>query len=370
MTLLFVAIGFVAATGLSWLLVRLIRVLALHWNVVSVPNERSSHDRPMPILGGLAIVVLDLAIWLALGTTGHIISLAHALIFVSAALLIAVVSLIDDLRHVPYPIRLLAQGTAVTMVLSGWTSWSTLTIPLFGAVSLGFVGAVLSFLWMMGLTNTFNFMDGVDGMAAGQAVVSGLGWVILGTLTGHPFSALMGGVLAATSFGFLLHNWQPARIFMGDVGATFLGFSFAALPLIAAQHDPRLGFAGVLLVWPVVFDPGWTTLRRFLRREPILSGHRAFLFHRLVHTGWTHRATATLYLFLPVIGAFLAVAWAEGTGPMHEAVLLITGAGCFVLWLIVRREENRTLHCRDDIPRRLGENDEAALREGDVALEA
>ena len=101
-------------------------------------------------------------------------------------------------------------------------------------------------MWIVGLTNAYNFMDGIDGIAGVQAVVAGLGWLLLGGLAGLPALGALGLLTAASSLGFLIHNWPPARIFMGDVGSAFLGFTFAFLPAVAVQDDPRLGVAGLL----------------------------------------------------------------------------------------------------------------------------
>ena len=107
-------------------------------------------------------------------------------------------------------------------------------------MSLGRLGLIITFLWIVGLTNAYNFMDGIDGIAGGQAVVAGLGWAGLGYLTDQPLIGLLGLLLAASSLGFLGHNWPPARIFMGDVGSAFLGFTFAVLAVAAAQRDTRV----------------------------------------------------------------------------------------------------------------------------------
>jgi UDP-N-acetylmuramyl pentapeptide phosphotransferase/UDP-N-acetylglucosamine-1-phosphate transferase len=198
-------------------------------------------------------------------------------------------------------------------------------------------------LWIVGLTNAYNFIDGIDGMVGGQAVAAGAGWIMLGLLTNHPLLVGLGGLLAASSLGFLIHNWQPARIFMGDAGSTFLGYSFATITIIAAQMDPKLALAGVFLVWPCIFDTGFTVIRRLQQRRNIFAGHRTFLFHRLVGAGWSHAGASTLYLTLPVVGALLAFTWDKGTRSLHEVVVLATVAACYALWFLVRHEERRTV---------------------------
>lgn len=325
----------------SWGGVETIRRLAPQLRLVDVPNERSSHYRPTPLGGGIPLVLLTMLAWLLAGVFHPVllISTSHAVVFLVASGLIAGISLLDDLRPISYRLRLGIQLLSALLFVGGYASWSIITLPLLGTVSLGMVGLLLSLLWIVGLTNAFNFMDGIDGMCGGLTLSAGLGWAILGLLTHHLGVALLGGILAAGSLGFLLHNWHPASIFMGDAGATFLGFTFAVLPIIAARRDPALALAGVLLVWPAIFDSGFTVVRRLMKGENIFAPHRTFLFHRLVAAGWSHSRAASLYFGLPVLGAVLAITWAKGNPLLHATVGLGLIALCAALWLIVRHQE-------------------------------
>jgi UDP-GlcNAc:undecaprenyl-phosphate GlcNAc-1-phosphate transferase len=314
----------------------------VRWNILDIPNERSSHSRAVPLGGGVAIVCVNLAAWSYVGFITHIMSWQHALVFIVGALLVGTVSFIDDLGHVPYPVRLLVHGVAAAVFIFGYTSWNVITLPLLGALTLGAAGTVLTFFWIVGLTNAYNFMDGLDGTLSGQATAAGLGWIALGLLSGHPLLMGIGALTAASSLGFLLHNWHPARIFMGDVGSTFLGFSFAVLPVIAAHFDSRLALAGVLLVWPAVFDSSFTVARRLRRGENIFVGHRTFLFHRLIEVGWSQPAAASLYTALPIMGAVLACTWYKGNPIIHTIIGVTVGCACVGLWLLVRQQERRT----------------------------
>jgi UDP-N-acetylmuramyl pentapeptide phosphotransferase/UDP-N-acetylglucosamine-1-phosphate transferase len=329
---------------LTWIGVEGVRRIAPRLKLIAVPNERSSHSVPVPVGGGMAIFVVVLGVWLVLALFRHDLMPQHqAVTLVLAASLLAVVSLIDDVRHVPFLVRLGVHAMVALDLALGVARWTSITMPLLGTISLGAFGLVLTVLWIVGLINAFNFMDGIDGMAGGQAVAAGAGWVMLGLLTGSPLLTLMGGVLAASSLGFLVHNWHPATIFLGDVGSTFLGLSFAVLPVIGAHDDPRLAVAGVLLVWPAVFDSGFTVLRRLRNHENVFTGHRAFLFHRLVGVGWSHAAASSFYVVLPLLGAALAYTWEFGTRPIHEAVALALVALCLGLWRFVRAQEARQM---------------------------
>ena len=270
--------------GLAWvvsaILVRLIRAWAEHQAILDHPNERSSHTAPTPRGGGIAIVLLTLAgsaFWMT----------PRFAIVAVAAMVIAIVSWIDDLRHLPPALRLGVQILAALPV-------ATLFTPI--------VWAPLALVWIVGLTNAYNFMDGIDGIAGGQAVVAGLAWAWFGMATQQPLIAAIGLLIAGSSAGFLMHNWQPARIFMGDVGSAFLGFTFASLAVMA-WPNLRLVAAGVLVVWPFVADASFTFLRRALRRERVMEAHKSHIYQRLHQRGLSHAAVAMIYVVLAAGGA-------------------------------------------------------------------
>ncbi len=292
----------------SYLLVFSIRGWALRSNLLDIPNERSLHTQPVPRGGGLAIVVISLIgliiIWILRPTWPWSV----LFVYVSGAALIAVVSWLDDLRSLPNRVRFAVHSLSAALVILGIGYWSKVNLPLLGSINLGWLGLAITFLWIVGLTNAYNFMDGIDGIVGGQAVVAGLGWIVLGWLGNQPLVAVLGLLLASTSLGFLGHNWSPAHIFMGDVGSAFLGYTFAVLPVVMAQYDPRFAFAGVLLVWPFVFDTAFTFLRRLLNRENVFTAHRSHLYQRLVITGISHKTVASLYIGLAIIGLVCSVA--------------------------------------------------------------
>jgi UDP-N-acetylmuramyl pentapeptide phosphotransferase/UDP-N-acetylglucosamine-1-phosphate transferase len=183
-------------------------------------------------------------------------------------------------------------------------------------------------------------MDGIDGIAGGQAVLAGLGWAIIGTLIDLPFVGILGALLGAASLGFLFHNWPPALIFMGDVGSAFLGYSFACLAIIGASKDPPLAIAGVLLVWPFVFDTIFTFFRRLKNRENVFSAHRSHLYQRLVISGYSHRTVTLLYLGLDALGMLLAVLFVIRSVWTNILVIVILFLSCIFLWgLTVTREK-------------------------------
>jgi UDP-N-acetylmuramyl pentapeptide phosphotransferase/UDP-N-acetylglucosamine-1-phosphate transferase len=305
-----------------------LRVWAERRQILDVPNERSSHTRPTPRGGGLVIALVStiglLLAWFFYPAWPPVALAAYLL----GAWLIAAVSWLDDLRSLPSRLRFAAHSLAAIFVILAFGYWRVVNVPLAGPVNLGWLGLPITFVWIVGLTNAYNFMDGIDGIAGGQAVVAGIGWVLLGWLSRQPLCSVLGLLLAASSLGFLGHNWPPARIFMGDVGSAFLGYSFAVLAVIAAKSDPRLAAAGFLLVWPFVFDTTFTLLRRLRMRENIFAAHRSHLYQRLIILGYSHGRVSLLYAGLATLGGVLAVAWVLGAAaaPYLIAILIPTAA--------------------------------------------
>jgi len=308
--------------------------------MLDIPNERSSHTQPTPRGGGLLIVLVTLVgLWLAAPFLGIGVLTPALAAFSLAAALIAWVSWRDDLRPLPNRVRFGAHAAGALMVILFVGYWRSVELPLLPTFPLGWLGVPLTFLWLAGLTNAYNFMDGIDGLAGGQAVVGGLGWLALGQLVGLPLVSLMGVLVAGSSLGFLGHNWPPARIFMGDVGSAFLGFTLATLAVLGGLVDARLPFAGVLLLWPFAFDTIFTILRRLRRGENIFAAHRSHLYQRLVIAGWRHRTVTLLYLGLALLGVALALAWVGGLpGGALAAALLPPLCALLLWWGVVRVE--------------------------------
>jgi len=334
----FLIVGGLLATIVSFLGVAGLRVWAERHQVLDVPNERSSHTNPTPRGGGLAVVATTLVGWLpyALFMCGE--SWPRIAGYVIGGVLIAAVSWVDDLRSLPSPVRLAAHTVSALLVVAAIGHWQQVSVPPLGIVQLGWLGGPLTLLWIVGLTNAYNFMDGIDGIAGSQAVVAGLGWTVLGWLAGRPAVATLGLLVAAASLGFLSHNWPPARIFMGDVGSAFLGYTFAVLPLLASPADSRMAVTSLLFVWPFVFDPAFTLLRRLRRGENVFVAHRSHLYQRLVIAGASHLTVTLLYAALASLGVVAAFCWL--CWPSCAPFLVVALAAlCAIPWLLVRCTE-------------------------------
>ena len=248
-------------------------------HILDAPNERSLHEHPIYRTGGLAILAGVLIGWLLLATqSGWPASMSW---IATAAALIAMVSLVDDIKELTPLTRLMVHGLAAVVLIAGG-----LVIPW------GLFGLILTALAIVWMLNLFNFMDGMDGFAGGMAVL-GFGFLaIAGWLQGDPQYALYCGVVTAAAGGFLCLNFPPAKIFMGDAGSATLGLLVAACSLWGIHSDLFPLWFPLLVFSPFIVDATVTLLRRALNRERIWEAHCTHYYQRLVKVaGWSHRKT-------------------------------------------------------------------------------
>jgi len=275
--------------------------------ILDVPNERSSHTRITPRGGGIAIVavtvvsgLIALAIWPA--SRGVLLPL------LVAAAGVAYVSWLDDLKPLPNRIRFGAHLLGAIIVTWSAGPLEAMDFGSFGRLNLSSTAWPLTILWIVGMTNAFNFMDGIDGIAGITATIAGFAIAAGAACMGYAAVVTVSFGLAGASLGFLACNWPPARIFMGDVGSAFCGFMIATLPLcIAPISKEALVTAAGLAMWPFVFDTLSTIIRRLQKRENIFAAHRSHIYQRLVIAGKSHRDVSVLYAVLSLCGAAIGL---------------------------------------------------------------
>jgi Fuc2NAc and GlcNAc transferase len=275
----------VVAVG-SWGLTRVFRGYALTHGMLDVPGERSSHIQPTPRGGGAAIALTTLAGlgWLALT---DVMEWNVAVGFWIAGGVVAIVGFLDDRGHVGRGWRLLAHfGAAVVVLVSlGGTRPITVLDQAMGA----WVTWPLALLYIVWIINLTNFMDGIDGLAASEAVTVASGAALLYAIAGWPADAsIVPLVLAAAAAGFLIWNRPPAAVFMGDVGSGFVGLSLAAMSLHASMASASLFCAWLILLGVFVVDASITLIRRALRAERVYEGHRSHAYQHAAARWRTH----------------------------------------------------------------------------------
>lgn len=325
----------VAAGGASWLLTRFLRGYALERSLLDVPNHRSSHTVATPRGGGLAIAAASLGGIAALGALG-VVPLPAVLALLGGGAMIAAIGWLDDRSHVAARWRFLVHLAAASWALYWAGGLPALSLGTW-RVELGMAGPVLGALGIVWLTNLYNFMDGIDGIAAGQALVAGAAGATLLLVRDLPALAGLAAALAGAGAGFLVWNWAPARIFMGDVGSGYLGYMFGTLAVASenAAGPPVLAWAVLLGVF--VVDATVTLVRRMLRGEPWYVAHRAHAYQRAVDQ-WRRHATVTAAAL--AVSALLAMlAWWGTTAPaaLPGAVAAATALLAVIYWAVERR---------------------------------
>ncbi|KAB5619166.1 glycosyltransferase family 4 protein [Pseudomonas putida] len=267
------AIGALAA---SFWLTAVLRRYALSRSLLDIPNSRSSHSRPTPRGGGVAIVLSFLAALVVLWG-GNGASTADCLAVVGAGGGVAIIGFMDDHGHVAARWRLIGHFAAAAWALFWLGGWPTLTV--FGfPLELGWVGTCIGLLYLVWMLNLYNFMDGIDGIAGVEALSVCLGACLLYGLAGY-FSAIwMPLLLALSAAGFLLWNFPPARIFMGDAGSGFLGVVLGTFSLAAAGLEGAFFWSWLILLGVFIVDATVTLMRRLFRGEKVHEAHRSHAY--------------------------------------------------------------------------------------------
>jgi UDP-N-acetylmuramyl pentapeptide phosphotransferase/UDP-N-acetylglucosamine-1-phosphate transferase len=312
-----------------------------------VPNERSLHRVPVPRLGGVAIV-LGVGITLA-SANGFLPLLGQrdVVAWLVGASVIATLGFVDDIWPLPSLARLLVQVAVAAGVVHEALRAGSVEVAAGLRVPIGAdIALAPAVIFVVGVTNIFNFMDGMDGLAATQTVSAGIALATAASFAGQGDVALIGAVLAAAAWGFYVHNSPPATLFLGDAGSTFLGFSFSTFALLGATRSSPVPFSVVpLALSPFLLDGTFTIVRRLRHGERIWRAHRTHLYQRAVATGLTHRDVLTVYsVWCGVAGVAALLVATQGLAMTLAAGLgMVVGLGLVWRW-VVRREgaANRT----------------------------
>jgi len=297
-----------AAMAVAAVLTRALIEWTTSRGIIDAPNARSSHVRNTPRGGGLAIVVVVVAVAVVIAALRPE-ELSRIAGVIMPALAIAAVSWLDDVQSLRNRTRFAVHLGAAIAATAALGAVARIDLGSLGMIRLGVLAWPLTVLWIVGLTNAFNFMDGSDGIAGITAAAAAAGIAAAAAACGAGPVAVIAAAFAGAAGGFLTSNWQPARIFMGDVGSAFCGFMLAVLPLaVRADAVPEVLPVAMLALWPFIFDTSLTLLRRLRAGENIFHAHRSHLYQRLLIAGWSHRAVASLYGGLAAFGATVAVA--------------------------------------------------------------
>ncbi len=331
---------FVLAAALSYVLTPLVRRGAIRWGILDYPDElRRIHARPVPRLGGIAIyasLVLTLAALMMVDNLVAVQFQAHltrVLQMLAAATLVLLLGLYDDLRGTNARIKFTVQGAAALLLYVCGFQITRLWNPFGGTWDLGpALSLPLTVVWLVGITNAFNLIDGLDGLSAGAALFATVTLCIAALFYHQPVVVIVSIALAGAVVGFLRYNFSPATIFLGDSGSLFLGFLLAALSVEGSQKSTTAIAVAIPLVsfgLPIV-DTLWAITRRSVSKRPIFHGDLEHIHHMMLKRGLSRRqALITLYGVCAVLG-LLSLLFLNPQGKPIGLALFLIGVSVLV----------------------------------------
>lgn len=306
----------------------LVMKLSNRLRAVDKPDQRKMHQSPMPTLGGMAIFLSFVIGLVILQPT----SPYHIAIVIGATIII-VLGFFDDLYNLTAKAKFLGQIiAALVVVIGGGLQVEFINLPFGGQIEFGWLSAVVTILWIVGITNAINLIDGLDGLAAGISSIALLTIACMAILMGNVYVLTMSIILFWSIIGFLPYNFYPAKIFMGDTGALFLGFMIAVLSLLGFKNVTIISFIIPILILAVpILDTVVAIVRRLVQKRSISSPDRSHLHHRLVNVGLTHRQSV-IFMYL-LSGMFSMAAILLSMSTIWGAVLI--GTISFIVALIL-----------------------------------
>lgn len=333
-------LSFVIAFVVTFCTTPLVKKIAFKIGAVDIPkDDRRIHNKPIARLGGLAIFMgfLVSTLYLVISEfldSGELILDYRFIGLMIGILIIVIIGIIDDIKQLKAWIKLVFQILAALVVIMSGVKIEEITNPFssIGVTFLGMLSIPITVIWIVGITNAINFIDGVDGLAAGVSSIASLSLLFIAIFNQQQTDEvfLMAG-LAGAALGFLPFNFNPAKIFMGDTGSTFLGFTLAVISIIGLVKM----YAAIAIVIPLlalglpIFDMTMTILRRMFNRGSIMQPDRGHIHHKLMEMGLTQRQTVVaLYIISAVLGV---CAIQLATNGVLKALILLAATAIFII---------------------------------------
>lgn len=318
-------LSFAVSFIITFITTPFVKRIAEKIGIVDKPDEaRRVHKKTTPLLGGLAMFYGFIVSVILFGFDDM-----NMRGMVLGALIILVVGIIDDAKQLSAKVKLPFQVLAAIILILHDVKIDVLSAPSFisssGVIELGFWSVPLTILWIVGVTNAVNLIDGLDGLAAGVSSIACMSLFCISLIVGEYEVALITAALTGCCFGFLPYNFNPAKIFMGDTGSTFLGFILGSISIMGLFKSYAVVSVAVpfLVLGLPLFDTGFAIFRRMKAGKPIMSPDRDHLHHRVLDMGFSQKKTVgIIYLMCTVLGLCAVVLVSNG---IWQALLLITG---------------------------------------------
>ncbi|MGG5255336.1 glycosyltransferase family 4 protein [Neobacillus sp. SM06] len=324
-------ISFFAAT----LLTPLIKRLAFKIGATDKPNYRKVHQNIMPRLGGLAIFLSFI-----IGVTILKISFIKGVInfnpvaeyhwpIIIGSVIIILTGMVDDVKEISPKVKLAGQvAAAFIVVFFGNLNVEFINLPFGGKINFGILSIPFTMIWIVGITNAINLIDGLDGLAAGVSTIALFSIAGMAFIMGNLYVTIIALIVASGTIGFLLYNFHPAKIFMGDTGALFLGFMIGVLSLLGFKNVTFISLIVPIIILGVpISDTFFAIVRRMVNKQPLSAPDKSHLHHCLLRSGFSHRQTVLLIYAMSAILGLTAFIFSQATvwgSLIVIAILLIT----------------------------------------------
>ena len=308
------------------LITPVVKWLAFRVGATDKPNQRKVHQKIMPRLGGLAIFISFIVGYLVLKPASP-----YATAIVIGAAIIVLTGVLDDIYELPPKWKLLGQIMAAVVVVYGGIRFDFINLPFGGHLEFGLLSIPITMLWIIGITNAINLIDGLDGLAAGVSSIALVTIAGMAATMGNTYAFVfaMSLLLLGSTLGFLLYNFHPAKIFMGDTGALFLGYMISVLSLLGFKNVTVFSLIIPILILGVpISDTVFAIVRRIVNKQPLSAPDKSHLHHCLLRLGYSHRQTVLIIYGMAAMFGISAVVLSKAT--MFGALLVIA----FVLLVV------------------------------------
>ncbi|MBM7606258.1 UDP-GlcNAc:undecaprenyl-phosphate GlcNAc-1-phosphate transferase [Metabacillus crassostreae] len=303
-------VAFILSFAVAVFITPLVKKIAIKIGATDQPNTRKIHKEIMPRMGGLAIFIGVIAGFLYLNPQSQ-----HMNEVIIGAFIIILIGILDDRFTLPARYKFLGQLIAAIVVASSGLLVEKITVPFFETVQLGVWSYPVTVLWIVAITNAINLIDGLDGLAAGVSSIAMTSILIMAFADSQIVVIALCTILIGSSLGFLVHNFYPAKIFMGDTGALFLGYSISIISMLGLFKNLTLfSFVIPIIVLAVpIFDTVFAIIRRFLNKRSIAAPDKLHLHYCLVDLGFSHRASVLIIYFFSACFGFSAIIFSNAT---------------------------------------------------------
>lgn len=308
---------------ISLLLTPLVKKMAIQIGATDKPNERKVHTKIMPRMGGLAIIIGFL-----IGCFIFIPNQLQIWPVIIGALIIAITGMLDDIYSLSPRVKLFGQIIAASIPVFGGIQIDFITVPSGEIIYFGWFAIPITIIWIVAITNAINLIDGLDGLAAGVSSIATLTISIIAFSLGHPLTVLLGIMLLGSTLGFLVFNFHPAKIFMGDTGSLFLGYMISLLSVMGLTKSAAIFslIIPIIVLAVPIMDTLFAIIRRLVQKKPLSSPDKFHLHHCLIRLGFTHRQSVILIYLLSSIFSLAAILFTRAT---------IWGASILIVLLLI-----------------------------------